>query len=198
MNFLSISTLDELQEKVSEEIPKKRYYHTLSVSYLAASLAMCYSEDPNKAMAAGLLHDIAKYIPSDEAIKQCKNAGIYVSELEERNPYLLHGKLGAYYAKSRYGIEDEDILLAITYHTTGKPEMTMLEKFVFLADYIELRRNQQTDPSLDKIRKTAFKQLDLAVFYALDNTLRYLTNSHREIDQLTVVTYEYYKKELSL
>ena len=198
MSLLSITTLDELQEEIAKEIPKKRYYHTLSVAYLAASLAMCYEEDASKAMAAGLLHDIAKYIPAEEAIRQCKNFNILISEVEGRNPYLIHGKLGAHYAKTKYGIEDQAILDAITYHTTGRPNMTLLEKIVFLSDYIEIHRNQPTKPELDKIRCIAFKQLDLAVFYALDNTLQYLTNSHREIDQLTVVTYEYYKKELNL
>lgn len=198
MCLLSINTLDDIQDKVSKEIPKQRYYHTLSVAYLAASLAMCYGEDQSKAMAAGLLHDIAKYINTEETILQCRLANIEIAEVEERNPFLLHGKLGAHLAKQNYGITDPDILSAVTYHTTGRPAMTILEKIVFLADYIELRRNQSTTPSLSVIRETAFKNLDLAVYYALDNTLRYLTKAHREIDQLTVTTHEYYKKELNL
>lgn len=198
MNLLSISTLDDIQERVSSEIPKKRYYHTLSVAYLAVSLAMCYGEDTSKAMAAGLLHDIAKYTTGEEAINECRKANIMISEIEERNTYLLHSKLGAYYAEKKFGITDNDVLAAITNHTTGRPDMSTLEKIIFLADFIEMRRNQPTTPSLAIIRETAFKQLNLAVFYALDNTLRYLTNTQREIDQLTVITHEYYKKELNL
>ncbi|WP_148401762.1 bis(5'-nucleosyl)-tetraphosphatase (symmetrical) YqeK [Clostridium sp. Marseille-P299] len=198
MSLLSISALDEIQESVSSEIPKKRYYHTLSVAYLAVALAMCYGEDTSKAMAAGLLHDIAKYTTGEEAIRECREANLPVSEVEERNTFLLHSKLGAYYAEHKYGITDSDILAAISNHTTGRPNMSTLEKIVFLADYIEMRRNQPTTPSLAIIRETAFKQLDLAVFYALDNTLRYLSSTQREIDQLTVTTYEYYKKELNL
>lgn len=198
MGLLSINTLDEIQERVSSEIPKKRYYHTLSVAYLAVSLAMCYGEDTSKAMAAGLLHDIAKYTTGEEAIKECREANLPISEVEERNTFLLHSKLGAYYAEHKYGITDPDVLAAITNHTTGRPKMSTLEKIVFLADYIEMRRSQPTTPSLAIIRTTAFNQLDIAVFYALDNTLRYLSNKQREIDQSTVITHEYFKKELKL
>lgn len=198
MRKISTEKLNQLQEEVAGKIPKNRYFHTLGVAYLASSLAMCYGIDPSKAMAAGLLHDIVKYVPGEEAVRECKEAGLPVSELEERNTFLLHGKLGAYYAKEMYGIDDEEILSSIEYHTTGKPEMTLLEQIIFLSDYIEIRRNQPTNPDLDEIRMTAFKNIELAVYYALDNTLNYLTKTGSEIDPLTKRAQEFYKKELML
>ncbi len=190
--------IDELQTIMEEFLPKKRFLHTQGVQYLASCLSMCYGESAERAMLAGLLHDNAKYIDFELAIKECERYQLPVSDVERRNPFLLHGKLGAYYAKMKYGVEDEEILSAITYHTTGKPNMTFLEKVIFLSDYIEPRRVQPTTPTLDVIRTTAFSNLDLAVYYALDNTVRYLNNTNKEIDELTVKTLVYYKKALNL
>jgi predicted HD superfamily hydrolase involved in NAD metabolism len=155
---------------------------------------MCYGENPQKAMLAGLLHDNAKYIEYEQAILQCEQNNLTVTECERNNPMLLHGKLGAFYACSRFGIEEEEILSAIRYHTTGKPAMTFLEKNIFLSDYIEPRRTQPTKPELSLIRTTAFHNLDLSVYYALDNTLRYLYRRKRSIDVLSEQALEYYKK----
>lgn len=185
--------IDELQKTMEDLLPKKRFLHTEGVAYLAASLAMCYGESAERAMIAGLLHDNAKYIDFEEAISECKHHGLPVSDVERRNPFLLHGKLGAYYANVKYGVMDEEVLSAITYHTTGKPNMTFLEKVIFLSDYIEPRRTQPTTPSLEEIRIIAFHNLDLAVYYALENTVRYLKSTGREIDELTIKTLEYYR-----
>ncbi len=110
---------------------------------------------------------------------------------------LLHGKLGAYYARTKYGIHDEEILSSIVYHTTGKPAMTFLEKNIFLSDYIEVHRTQNTKPILDMIRTTAFKNLDLSVYYALDNTLQFLKFNNRLIDRMSFDALEYYKVKIN-
>lgn len=196
MSEINIGFINELQDKVSEILPKDRFNHTLGVAYLASSLAMCYEIDDKLSLVAGLLHDIAKHVPYEEAITLCKENNLGITEIEVRNPFLIHGKLGAFYAKTIYGINNDEILSAIEFHTTGKPGMTMLEKIIFLADYIEVHRLQQTNPSLSKIRPIAFKNIDMAVYYVLENTLSYLSNKKQEIDHLTVETYEYYKKEL--
>lgn len=190
--------IDEIQAMMEDLLPRKRFLHTQGVQYLAACLAMSYGESVERAMLAGLLHDNAKYIDFELAIAECERYHLPVSDVERRNPYLLHGKLGAYYAKLKYGVEDEEVLSAITYHTTGKPNMTFLEKIIFLSDYIEPRRIQPTTPTLDVIRTTAFSNLDMAVYYALDNTVRYLNSTNKEIDELTVRTLDYYKKALNL
>ncbi|WP_312372135.1 bis(5'-nucleosyl)-tetraphosphatase (symmetrical) YqeK [Lachnoclostridium sp.] len=189
--------VEQIEEQMKQLLPAKRYVHTVGVAYMAASLAMCYGENVEKSMIAGLLHDNAKYIPFEVAFEECKKAGIEVSECERNSPMLLHGKLGAYYARTKYGIHDEEILSSIVYHTTGKPAMTFLEKNIFLSDYIEVHRTQNTKPILDMIRTTAFKNLDLSVYYALDNTLQFLKFNNRLIDRMSFDALEYYKVKIN-
>lgn len=189
--------VEQIEEQMKQLLPAKRYEHTVGVAYMAASLAMCYGENVEKSMIAGLLHDNAKYIPFEEALKECNKAGILISECERNSPMLLHGKLGAYYARTKYGICDDEILSSIIFHTTGKPAMTFLEKNIFLSDYIEVHRTQNTRPTLDVIRTTAFQDLDLAVYYALDNTLQFLKRNNRLIDGMSIDALEYYKVKVS-
>lgn len=89
---------------------------------------MCHKADINKAKIAGLLHDCAKCIDDDEKLKECIKYHIEVTEYEKKSKSLLHAKLGAYYAKSKYNIDDTDIINAIKYHTTGRPNMSLIEK----------------------------------------------------------------------
>lgn len=185
--------VEQIEKQMKQLLPAKRYEHTVGVAYMAASLAMCYGEDVEKSMIAGLLHDNAKYIPFEVAFEECDKAGIIVSESERNSPMLLHGKLGAYYARTKYGISEEEILSAIVYHTTGRPAMTFLEKNIFLSDYIEVHRTQNTKPTLDVIRTTAFRDLDLAVYYALDNTLQFLKRNNRFIDNMSFEALNYYQ-----
>ena len=129
--------LVEIRKKLKKVQDKDRYEHTKGVMYTAGCLAMAYGYDMHKAMLAGLLHDCAKCIPNKKKLKMCSQHHISVSEFEQEHPFLLHAKLGAYVAKAKYDVTDENILSAITWHTTGKPEMTLLEKIVYIADYIE-------------------------------------------------------------
>ncbi len=188
----------ELQNQLKDILTEKRYAHTMGVQHTAACLAMCYGENMEKALIAGLLHDCAKCLSDEEILKECEKYQLEIKPVERRNPFLLHGKLGAYYAKTRYGIEDDDIYQAIVYHTTGRPNMTMLEKIVFIADYVEPMRKEI--PGLLEIRSLVFKDIDKAVYLALRNTLNYLKNpvptneQQGEIDEMTVKAYEYYKE----
>jgi len=189
--------LEELQEILEKELTKKRYLHTLGVSDTAACLSMRYGEDMKRARLAGLLHDCAKCLSDEEIYRRCLEFGIEVSETEKRQPFLLHGKLGAFYAKTRFGISDEDIIMAITYHTTGRPVMSLLEKIVFIADYMEPGRKDI--PGLLEIRETVFEDLDKAIYLTLKNTLTYLesqNNGENEIDRMTINAYNYYKDQV--
>lgn len=188
--------LEELMEEVKEKQTKKRFRHTLGVMNTSACLAMRYEVDINSAQIAGLLHDVAKCITDDKMISKCKKAGLNISKFEQNNPYLLHGRLGAYYAKNKYNIKDEDILNAIRYHTTGRENMSMLEKIVFMADYIEPSRKLISQ--LDEIRKISFIDIDMAVFMTLENTLNHLKGSKKETDETTVCAYNYYKNLISI
>jgi predicted HD superfamily hydrolase involved in NAD metabolism len=182
----------EIQDQVKENMTKKRFFHTLGVQYTSTSLAMKYNYNIEKAELAGLLHDYAKCYDDDTMIAKCQDYNIPITEYESKLPYLLHTKLGAHYAKAKFGINEPDVLDAITYHTTGRPNMSMIEKIVFVADYIEPSRKMI--PKLEEIRKVAFENIDLAVYMILNNTLIYLKeNSDKLIDPMTENAYLYYK-----
>lgn len=179
------------QKKIKHEMDDGRYQHTLGVMYTCAALAMRYDYDIQKAELAGLLHDCAKCIPNGKKLKLCEKHNIQMTETERRNPFLLHAKLGAFLAMDQYGVNDKEIISAILNHTTGKPNMSLLDKIVYVADYIEPRRNKAEN--LPEVRKLAFVDLDQALYKILSDTLKYLDKCSGEIDNMTVKAYEYYR-----
>ena len=183
--------LIEIRKKLKKVQDKDRYEHTKGVMYTAGCLAMAYGYDMQKAMLAGLLHDCAKCIPNKKKLKMCSQHHISVSEFEQEHPFLLHAKLGAYVAKAKYDVTDENILSAITWHTTGKPEMTLLEKIVYIADYIEPKRDKA--PNLAIVRKLAFQDLDECMYKILGDTLAYLEENPKDIDNATKDAFLYYR-----
>nr|WP_027870791.1 bis(5'-nucleosyl)-tetraphosphatase (symmetrical) YqeK [[Eubacterium] cellulosolvens] len=182
----------EIEEKLKKELTENRYRHTMGVTYTACALAMVHGADLNQARMGGLLHDCAKCIPNSEKIEICKKKKIEVSEFEIEHPVLLHAKLGAYLAKKEYGCDDQAILDAITWHTTGRPAMTLLEKIVFVSDYIEPNREKQ--PNLAEIRKLAFSDIDQCMYQILRDTVDYLSENPKSMDHTTLSAYSYYKK----
>ena len=182
---------NKMQKKLSKYLDEDRYNHTLGVMYTCAALAMVHGCDMKDAQAAGLLHDSAKCIPNKKKLKMCEHNKIPVTEFEKGHPFLLHAKLGAYLAEEKYGIKDPEILSAITYHTTGKPEMSVLEKIVYIADYIEPGRFKA--PNLAKIRKLAFQNLDECMYEILKDTLIYLEENPKDVDYATKDAFVYYK-----
>lgn len=181
----------ELTASMKKELDEKRFRHTLSVAHTASAMAMCYGYDPYKAYLAGLLHDCAKCISHDKKLSLCVKYGIDANTVEEKNPDLLHAKLGSYLAHAKYGIEDEEIISAILYHTTGKPAMSMLEKIIYIADYIEIHRKSL--PSMEKARRLAFLDLNACMKVILESTLSFLQEKAAPVDEITRETYEYYK-----
>lgn len=181
----------EIRKAVKKVLDKERYEHTKGVMYTAACLAMAHGVDINQAMLAGLLHDCAKNVPNDKKIKICEDNAILISEVERENPTLLHAKVGALFAKTLYEVEDPAIIHAIKVHTTGEPDMSVLDKIIFIADYIEPKRDKAAH--LDTIRKLAFEDLDACIAEILYDTLHYLNSKSGAIDPTTQLTYEYYK-----
>ena len=112
--------LKKISRRLQRYLDEDRFIHTQGVQYTAAALAMTYGCDLMKAQTAGLLHDCAKCIPAKKKLKLCEREGIPVTSYEKKNPFMLHAKLGAYLARNKYDIKDEEILQAITWHTTGK------------------------------------------------------------------------------
>ena len=162
----------EIRNQLQQRLKPHRYEHTLGVSYTAVCLAMRYGCDLKQAELAGLLHDCARQYKADEMIKQCQKYQIDISEAERQNPLLLH---------------------AIRYHTTGRPDMTLLEKIIYLADYIEPRRDQA--PDLDIVRPLAFQDLDRCIYQVMKHILEYLDQTGGIIDDTTRQAYQYYKEK---
>lgn len=186
--------LDLLKKQMKEELQADRFEHTIGVMYTAEALAMRYGADMSKAAVAGLLHDCAKCIPNAQKLKMCKKHHIEISELEEKNPSLLHSKLGAYMAEKVYGVSDPEILSAIRWHTTGKPDMSLLDMIIYMADYIEPNRDKA--PDLKEIRKLSFENLEEAFYRVLEGTLNYLAERPDSIDPMTKISYDFYRWKL--
>ncbi len=189
--------LKKIKEKLKNELDESRYEHTSGVMDTAACLAMRYGADMTKALVAGLLHDCAKCIPNGKKLKLCKKNGIEVTPFEEKAPFLLHAKLGAWMAEHEYHVSDPAILSAIACHTTGKPDMSLLDKIIFIADYIEPGRDKAT--GLPEIRRLSFTEIDKALIRILSDTLDYLTSCNDPIDPATQNVLDYYlrREELS-
>lgn len=181
---------DKMISRLKTKINDKRFEHSIGVEYTAAAMAMAHGEDVTKARIAGLLHDCAKGFSTKDKLLKAEKHNLPISDYERTNPDMLHGKLGAYYAKAKYEVDDEDILNAITYHTTGRPDMSLLEKIIFVADYIEPNRKEL--PNISQIRYEAYHDIDRCVLHILKDTLDYLQQGGGEIDDMTQKAYNFY------
>lgn len=183
---------EKINKKLKRKLSESRFNHTTGVAYTAGCLAMRYEIDIDKAMIAGLLHDCAKNMTPDELFSFAVKKEINITEFERTKPDLLHAKVGAYLANKKYHIKEDDILDAISCHTTGKPNMTLLDKILYVADYIEPGRTKM--PRLDVVRKEAFIDIDSCIRMILEDTLKYLKECDVVIDDMTQKTYDFYKK----
>ena len=182
----------KLEKKLKKYMDEERFIHTQGVMYTACALAMCHNADMNQARLAGLLHDCAKCIPNSKKLKICQRENIPVSAAEEASPDLLHAKLGVYISKEKYGVTDREVRQAVRYHTTGRPEMTLLEKIIYIADYIEPGRDKA--PNLPIVRRLAFQDLDETMYVILKDTLEYLEHGSGTIDATTRQACRYYQE----
>ena len=187
--------ITKIRRKLMTELDTERYEHTLGVMYTAASMAMRYDEDVEKALLAGLLHDCAKCISGENKIKLCNKYHLSVSEVEKKNPSLLHAKLGAFLAAKKYHIKDKAVINAIASHTTGCPNMTLLDKIIYIADYIEPGRKEL--PNMAEVRKLAFTDINECLYRILEDSLVYLNSKNISVDPMTEKTYLYYKNKLN-
>lgn len=185
----SRENIDFIKADLKDKLPKKRYEHTLGVAYTSAALAMRYGEDIVKAELAGILHDVAKGEKVSKLKEDMKGFDdpytdkTYVALVADKAPQILHAIYAPYLARKNYNIKDKDILSAIRWHTTGKKDMSMLEKIVFVADYIEPNRKQL--PGLDEIRKFAFEDITKAIGKIANSTIEYLSSQDMYIDKFT-------------
>lgn len=180
--------LSKIREELQELLSEKRFHHTEGVAASARGLAARYGADPKRAELAGWVHDCAKEMTLAEMRALVEKAGMDVDEPVWHSRALLHGPAGSAYAKLHFGIQDTDILKAVFYHTTGKPDMTLLEKVVFLADYIEPSRDF---PGVDELRTLARENLTNALIAAYDSTIGHLASQHAYIYELTLAGRNY-------
>ncbi|ERI07954.1 bis(5'-nucleosyl)-tetraphosphatase (symmetrical) YqeK [Aneurinibacillus aneurinilyticus] len=175
---------EQLLEAVREQITKHRYEHTLGVVDTAIRLADKYGADKEKAETAAILHDYCKFWPEDRMREIIESTPTIPKDLLEHDKELWHAHVGAEVVRSELGIEDEEILDAIRYHTSGRENMTLLEKIVCLADYIEPGRQF---PGVEELRTAAEEDLDRALAKGLGGTITFLVNREKRIYPLTVL-----------
>ncbi|MCI9147686.1 MAG: HD domain-containing protein [Hungatella sp.] len=183
----------KVRKKLKSKLSGSRYEHSLSVSFTCACLAMRYEYPLQKAELAGLIHDCAKCYDDVKIIKYCDKHNIPVSPEERKAPAVLHAKYGAWLAKKQYHIDDEEILSAVACHTTGKPDMQLLDKILYVADYIEARRDKASN--LTAMRKLAFEDLDEALYQIMKGTLAYLNKKGSKVDPMTAQAFAYYEEK---
>ncbi|AGN37189.1 bis(5'-nucleosyl)-tetraphosphatase (symmetrical) YqeK [Bacillus sp. GM2] len=170
---------------VQEQLTEQRYIHTVGVMETAVKLAERFGADVKKAEIAAIFHDYAKFRPKEE-MKQIILDGGGPLEVLDFHHELWHAPAGATLVKTEVGITDEDILSAIRFHTSGKPNMTLLEKVIYVADYIEPGRRF---PGVEEVRTLAEEDLDLALIQALKNTITFLISKNQAVYPETVATY---------
>lgn len=161
----------QIMDYLQKVLNKQRYEHSLRVKDTSIELAKHYGADINKAKLAGLVHDCAKNMEDEEIINILEKYGYNIEGIYKRTPNLMHGLAGALIGKHIMGIKDEDIFNAIAYHTTGKKNMSLLEKIIYLADYIEPMRNF---PGVENLKKASYINIDEALLLSFDNTIKYV------------------------
>ena len=176
---------DEMRKGILSRLKGYRYEHSLGVERAAIWLAKKYGGDPEKAGVAAILHDITKHLSPQEQLNLCEKYGIIPCTVEKSEPKMLHGKTAAAIARVEYGMP-EDVCTAIACHTTGRHGMTILDKILYLADYIEETRDF---PGVAKARKLAKHDIDRALLYCYDQTLIELVERGKLIHSDTIAAY---------
>lgn len=184
-------SLPWLREKTLEHLDEHRVAHVAGCESEAVRLAMRWGEDPELAAEAGILHDITKSLSFDEQLQLCEKYGIINDNSELEAPKLLHAKTGAALARDLFGVSDT-VYAAIRWHTTGKPDMSLFEKILYLADYIEPTRDFE---GIDELRALAFTDLDGAMVLGLGMTIDEIRRSGHEPYIDTLDAYAWYKEK---
>lgn len=172
-------TYEQAKRMVKARLSEKRYRHTINVKKMAVKLAKKYGADAEKAAMAAILHDAAKEMPSEEMLRIFRENAIIADNAENRPKAVWHGICAAILAQTQWGIDDPEILSAIRYHTTGAPQMCMLDKIIFMADMTSAERDF---PQVDRLRKLEMKDLDEAFAQALQMTLDFVRQDGKPVD----------------
>ncbi|MFC4766286.1 bis(5'-nucleosyl)-tetraphosphatase (symmetrical) YqeK [Effusibacillus consociatus] len=174
-------TEEQIREKVKAELSPKRFRHVEGVVHTADRLARIHGANPDHARLAAWIHDFCREWPKEKLVQMAKNSNIHEMFFEVTE--LLHGHIAAAIAPQEFGITDEDVLNASRYHTSGRRNMSLLEKVVYLADALEPGREY---PAVEELRKVAEEDLNMALALSFDNTIEYLIKRRHPIFPLTV------------
>ncbi|MGN0502364.1 MAG: bis(5'-nucleosyl)-tetraphosphatase (symmetrical) YqeK [Ruminococcus sp.] len=166
-------SIAEYKKLIKSMMSENRYNHCVNVSKEAVKLAKRYGGDEEKAAIAGILHDITKEIPKEEQLQIMLDSGIILDDIQKNAPKLWHGISGSVYIKNHLDIDDEDILNAICYHTTGRAGMSLLEKIIFVADFTS---EERTYKGVATMRKKSRKSLEDAMLYGFKFTFSDLSS----------------------
>lgn len=186
--------IEKARDYIENKIGRKRYEHSIRVSELSKKLADYYDYSIYKAELAALLHDSAKGREDKLLLKGYDVSDIILKEDIEIYRPIIHAPLAAEIARKEFDIDDEEIINSIIYHTTGRPDMSLLEKIILVADAAEPGRDYK---AAMEIRELAFNDLNLAVVKALDTSLLHCIDNGRIINPLTILSRNYYIKEMS-
>ena len=195
MNNLNIENIDTKQiiEKLNTMLKPKRLEHSINVAKCAIKLSEIYGYDKEKAYLAGLVHDCAKYFTKEQIDSYVEKYNIELDPLEVDNIALSHSIIGSFAIQDVFNIQDMDIINAVRYHTTGRENMSTLEKIIFMADMIEEGRNF---PGVDELRKLSFNgQLDKALITSLNNTIKFVIDNDQLIHPRSVKARNYLMQE---
>ena len=188
--YASKAELYWLREKSYAYLKPNRVAHVAGCESEAVRLAQRWGENPETAAEAGILHDITKKLLLHEQLILCEKYGIINNTFETENVKLLHAKTGAALAKDLFNISDE-VYEAIRWHTTGKPDMNLLEKIIYMADYIEPNRDF---PGVEELRKLAYEDINAAMELGLEMSLEDIRSYGNEPYTVTVEAYKWYKE----
>ncbi|MBU3160125.1 bis(5'-nucleosyl)-tetraphosphatase (symmetrical) YqeK [Clostridium frigoris] len=184
----------EMLNYIKKNLKESRFKHSVSVSETAIELATIYGQNIEKARIAGLVHDCAKNLADDQLMKMAIDHRIELDEVSKQSPQIIHGLVGSIIARDIMEIQDEDILNSIRYHTTGRKNMSILEKIIFISDYIEPLR---TFKGKEEVRSLSRVNLDVAVMMCLENTIKYVISKKQLLHIDTVYARNYLLSENS-
>ena len=181
-----------LREQAKTMLKPKRVPHVLGCEQEAVRLAGRWGADREDAAEAAILHDITKKFELNEQLLLCGEYGIIPDETERVSTKLLHAKTGAAIARERYGVSDA-VYDAIRWHTTGKPDMSLLEEVIYMADYIEPTRSFE---GVDELRRLAYEDLDRAMLLGLEMSLEEIADRGEKAHEATAAALEWYRKKV--
>ncbi len=189
-------TDEKIKEILKHRLKEKRFIHSLAVADEAKRLAEKYGENKDKAYTAGLLHDITKNTDENEQLKIFEDFGIILDNITKDSKKLWHAVSGAAYIKGVLGIDDEELINAVRYHTTARGNMTRFEALLYLADFTSADRDYD---DVEVMRRLVDESMESAMAYALSYTINELVQKGCQIHPDTVAAYnQVIGKEINL